>query len=90
MSIIGIVPKTKMTKKTKMTRLARKLAINLNIPSVYPFFNEIEKFFLFFFKGGYNSYNTHPLYEGMRVGSRQIPCPTTQTSEKVYLSYTLE
>ena len=34
---------------------------------------------------GYNSYNTHPLYEGMRVGSRQIPCQTPQTSEKAYL-----
>jgi hypothetical protein len=45
-----------MTKKTKIMRLARKLAINLNISSVYPFFNEIKKIFLFFLKGGYNVY----------------------------------
>jgi len=39
-----------------MSRLVRKLAINVVISSVYPFFNEIKKNFLFILKGGYNGY----------------------------------
>ena len=59
MSITGIVPTTKMTKTTKRSRLARKLAINVVVSSVYPFFNEIKKIFFLFLKGGYNGYKSY-------------------------------
>ena len=55
-NIIGIVAVTKMRKIQQINRLVRKLAINVVISSVYPFFNEIKKIFLFFLKGGYNVY----------------------------------